>query len=436
MFRQLIEYFDRRNVLILGFGREGRSTYNLIRKNLPEKHIGIADMKNLELDDPNVTLHCGENYLDAIELYDTVIKTPGISFRDVMVPKETEVTCQTDLFLRFSNCVCVGVTGTKGKTTTSTLIYEMVKQAGKKACLIGNMGVPVLDSLESDNTGIAVIEMSSHQLEYTTASPHIAVMTNIYPEHLDHYNGFSGYVAAKMNIIRHQLGNDYFICNAQQDFDKYHNFSKTPASVIKVARNGGRGDEEIIAAASSNARLKGDHNRQNVCFAATAARCLGVGESDIVKAVENFGGIENRMEPLGEFYGIKFYNDAIATIPRAVECAVEALEDVDTLIFGGMDRGIDYSEFEKYLDKCRLKNIIGMPDTGIKICNALLERGCTKNIIIAENMEEAVDAAFRFTKEGRGCIMSPAASSYNVYKDFEHKGKHYKEVIKAWHPAE
>lgn len=432
MFQQLIEYLRERSVLILGFGREGRSTYNLIRKNLPEKQIGIADMKQIELDDPNATLHCGENYLDAIEQYETVIKTPGISFRDVMVPKETEVTCQTDLFMRFSKCTCVGVTGTKGKTTTSTLIYEMVKQAGKKACLIGNMGVPVLDSLESIDTGIAVIEMSSHQLEYTTASPHIAVMTNIYPEHLDHYNGFSGYVAAKMNIIRHQVGCDYFICNAEQDFDKYYNFSKTPTSVIKVSKNGGRGDEKLIAAANANERLKGIHNQQNVCVAATAARCLGISEEDILAAVENFGGIENRMEPIGEYYGIKFYNDAIATIPHAVECAVEALDDVDTLIFGGMDRGIDCSEFEKYLDKCKLKNIIGMPDTGVNICNALLEKGCTKNIIIAETMEEAVDAAFRFTARGRSCIMSPAASSYNVYKDFEHKGRHYKELVKAW----
>lgn len=432
MFNHMIEYFRERSVLILGFGREGRSTYNVLRRNLPDKQIGIADMRQVEIDDPNVVLHCGDDYLDAIEKYDTVIKTPGISFRDVMVPRETEVTCQTDLFLRFSKCTCIGVTGTKGKTTTSTLIYEMVKQSGKKVCLIGNMGIPVLDELENGDAEIAVIEMSSHQLEYTTASPHIAVMTNIYPEHLDHYNGFSGYVTAKLNIIRHQVGCDYFICNAEQDFDKYYNFSKALPSVIKVSKNGGKGDELIIAAADVNERLKGIHNRQNVCVAATVARCLGVSNDDILKAVEKFSGIENRMEPIGEYYGIKFYNDAIATIPHAVECAVEALEDVDTLIFGGMDRGIDYSGFEKYLEKCKVRNLIGMPDTGVDICNALLERGCPKNLIIANTMEEAVDAAFRFTRKGKSCIMSPAASSYNVYKDFEHKGNHYKECIKNY----
>ncbi len=432
MFQMLIEYLRERKVLILGFGREGRSTYDVIRRNLPDKHIGIADMRQIELDDANVTLHCGEDYLDAIEKYETVIKTPGISFRDVAVSSNIEVTCQTDLFLRFSKGVCIGVTGTKGKTTTSTLIYEILKQAGKNACLIGNMGIPVLDSLENGDALAAVIEMSSHQLEYTTASPHIAVMTNIYPEHLDHYNGFSGYVSAKMNIIRHQVGCDYFICNASQNFDEYYNFSKTETNVIRVCENGGKGDEEIIAAAAANERLKGAHNKQNVCLAATAARCLGISEDDILEAIKNFKGIENRMEPIGEYYGIKFYNDAIATIPHAVECAVEALDDVDTLIFGGMDRGIDYSGFEKYLEKCKVRNIIGMPDTGVNICNLLLERGCTKNIIIANTMEEAVDAAFRFTEKGKSCIMSPAASSYNVYKDFEHKGNHYKELVKAW----
>ena len=272
MFQQLIEYFESRKVLVLGFGREGRSSYDIIRHNLPDKHIGIADMREVTVHDDNVTLHCGANYLDAIKEYDTIIKTPSMSFKDVVVPEGVEVTCQTDLFLRFSDCVCVGVTGTKGKTNTSTLIHGMVKQSGKKACLIGNIGVPVLDSLENEEVDVAVIEMSSHQLEFTTASPHVAVMTNIYPEHLDHFNGFGGYVAAKLNIIRHQTGGDYFICNAEQDFDRYFDFSNAKTSVIKVGLNGSKGDEDIIAAAAANERLKGSHNRQNVCVAATAAR--------------------------------------------------------------------------------------------------------------------------------------------------------------------
>jgi len=434
MFQHLIEYFNSRKVLVLGFGREGRSTYDIIRRHLPEKHIGIADMREIEIADPNVTLHCGKDYLNAIKEYDVVVKTPGMSFKDVFVPDGVEVTCQTDLFLRFSSCICVGVTGTKGKTTTSTLIYSMVKQGGKKACLIGNIGVPVLDSLEEGEPEVAVIEMSSHQLEFTTASPHIAVMTNIYPEHLDHYNGFGGYVAAKMNILRHQKTSDFFICNAEQNFDEYFDFSIVIPSVIKVCSNGGRGDEAIIKAAAENDRLKGSHNRYNVCVAATVSRCLGISDEDIRLAVENFKGIENRMEPVGEYHGIKFWNDSIATIPRAVECAVEAIGDVDTLIFGGMDRGIDYSGFVDWLAVCPVKNLIGLPETGTALCQELIKRNCRKNVFIAEDMEQAVCAAFRFTQKGKSCLMSPAASSYNVYKDFEHKGNHYKQLIREWKP--
>lgn len=430
MFQQLIEYFDSHKVLILGFGREGRSTYELIRRCLPEKELVIADMRQIDLADDKVTLFCGENYLESLNHCDLVVKTPGMSFRDVTVPEGVEVTCQTDLFLRFSDCICVGITGTKGKTTTSTLIYEMLCAAGKKASLIGNMGVPVLDSLENTEIEYAVIEMSSHQLEFTTASPHIAVLTNIYPEHLDHYNGFEGYVAAKLNIIKHQKSCDYLICNAEQRFSQYCDFSSIRPSIIKVSVNGGRGDEDLVAAAAVNERLKGRHNRQNVCYAATVARCLGIDEQAILAAVRNFGGIAHRLEPVGVFNGIKFYNDSIATIPHAVECAVEALGDVATLIFGGMDRGIDYSGFEKFLESCGVKTLVGLPDTGVILCNRLTENGTTKNVFPVGSMDEAVEIAFRETPSGRSCLFSPAASSYNVYKDFEEKGNHFKTLVK------
>lgn len=430
MFRQLIEYLNERRVLILGFGREGRSTYDMIRRHLPDKPLGIGDVRDIDLHDGNVTVYGGDCYFDAMKDYDLVIKTPGIAFTDVEIPEGVEVTCQTDLFLRFSQCTCIGVTGTKGKTTTSTLIYQMVKKAGKDACLIGNIGIPVLDRLESGEPEIAVIEMSSHQLEFTTASPHVAVMTNIYPEHLDHYNGFEGYVAAKMNILRHQTDCDYFICNAFQDFAKYFDFSLVVPTVLRVCSDGSREDEALLRAVAENERLAGSHNRLNVCLAAAAVRCLGIEEEAIIEAVRDFAGIENRMEPVGEYGGIKFVNDSIATIPKAVECAVEALGDVDSLIFGGMDRGIGYDEFVEFLKTCPIKNLIGLPDTGTRLCEEIIAQGCTKNIILAEDMEQAVDAAFRFTAKGKTCLMSPAASSYNVYKDFEHKGNHFKTLVK------
>ena len=159
--------------------------------------------------------------MDSLNDFDIVMKSPGIAFLDVDIKDGTLVTCQTDLFLKFAPCRKVGITGSKGKTTTSTLIYDMLKEGGFDARLIGNIGVPVLEDINTVTPEtIAVIEMSSHQLEFTTSSPEVAVLTNIYEEHLDHYrDGFRGYVNAKLNIVRRQKESDTFIYNATQGLD-------------------------------------------------------------------------------------------------------------------------------------------------------------------------------------------------------------------------
>ena len=428
MSNRLIEFYKDKKVLIMGFGREGVSTYNFIRKYLPEKHLGIADMKEIALDDENVTLHTGADYMSAMKDYDIVMKTPGISVRSVEIPQGVTLTCQTDLFLKYAPCMKVGITGTKGKTTTSTLIYEVIAASGRDTCLIGNIGVPVFDVLDASEGKIAVIEMSSHQLEFTRTSPHIAVLTNVYPEHLDHYNGFEGYVGAKLNIMNHQTEEDYLIFNPDQDLTGIVDFDKVRST--KFAVSGKQDDGFLCSLTALNDRLLGVHTHQDIFFAAKVAEILGISRDAVKKGVENFKGIPHRLEPVGEFRGIKFFNDSIATIPHAVECGVEAIGNVDTLIFGGLDRGIGYDEFEKYLMSCPVSNLIGMPETGHNIIDNLRAAGCTKKMVKAEDMEHAVKAAFELTEKGKSCLLSPAASSYNVYKNFEYKGNHYKEVIK------
>ena len=428
MLPKIIEYLKDKTVLILGFGREGQSTLAYIKKYLPEKEMTVADKNSVSPDGKNIKTVCGENYLDCVNDFDLVMKSPGISFRDVEVSESTEVTCQVDMFLRFADCHKVGITGSKGKTTTSTLIYEMLKAAGKDARLIGNIGVPVFEVLESVTPDTyAVTEMSSHQLEFTRTSPEVAVLTNIYEEHLDHYKGgFTGYVNAKLHIMKYQSGNDAFIYNADQGVSDYVDLSSTEAQKIGVSVNDGLPFEV------RNEHLLGEHNRQDIIFAYRAAKLLGADDADCEKGVESFSGIEHRMEKVGTFKGITFYNDCIATIPHAVECAVEALKKVDTLIFGGKDRGIDYSEFCEYLAKCSVKNLIGTPETGHKIIGILEKSNCQKTLVKAENLEQAVKEAYRLTEKGKMCILSPAASSYNVYKNFEQKGKHYKQLVKEY----
>lgn len=428
MLPKIIDYLKDKSVLILGFGREGQSTLAYIKKYLPEKELTVADRNSVSPDGENIKTICGENYLDCVNSFDVVMKSPGISFRDVEVDESTEVTCQVDMFLRFADCRKVGITGSKGKTTTSTLTYEILKAAGKDARLIGNIGVPVFEALESVTPDTyAVIEMSSHQLEFTRTSPEVAVLTNIYEEHLDHYKGgFTGYVNAKLHIMNYQDENGTFIYNSDQGVSDYVNLGSTEAQKIGVSVN------DPLPFEVHNEHLLGVHNRQDILFAYRAAKILGASDADCEKGVENFSGIEHRMEKVGTFKGITFYNDCIATIPHAVECAVEALKTVDTLIFGGKDRGIDYSEFCEYLEKCSVKNLIGTPETGHKIIDRLEKDACPKKLVKADDLEAAVKEAYALTAEGKNCLLSPAASSYNVYKNFEQKGRHYKELIKKY----
>ncbi len=431
MLQTLPDYLAPKRILLLGFGREGQSTYQYIRSHFPTKELAIADQNPVSLqDDAYVTLHCGPGYLDVVNQYELVIKSPGISVKGLDIAPSVEMTCQLDLFLRFARCRVVGVTGTKGKTTTSTLIYSILQAAGMESCLIGNIGVPVFEDIEAADTMTAVVEMSSHQLEFASCSPHIAVLTNLYPEHLDHYNGFSGYANAKMNIARYQKAGDFFLCSEQPELHAFLDMDSLPSTVIKISEK--KDTPFLRKLLYCNPHLKGEHNRQDIRFAAAAAQCRGASREAILQGIENFKGIEHRMEYAGEYRGIAFYNDAIATIPHAVLCAIDALENVDTLIFGGMDRGLDYASFEESLAASPVQNLIGLPETGHQILQELRTWGTGKNLIQAEDMQQAVQAAYRYTQPGKICLFSPAASSYNVYKNFEEKGRHFKALVRAY----
>ena len=429
---QIIQYIKDKKILILGMGREGKSTLAYIRKHLPEKPLTIADKNGFESDDENIAVISGEDYLKSLGDFDIVFKSPGIAFLDdVIYPESTEITCQTDMFLRFCKPTVVGITGSKGKTTTSTLIYEMLKAGGLNTCLIGNIGVPVFEKADEDESLVAVIEMSSHQLEFTKASPHVAVLVNIYQEHLDHYKtGFKGYVEAKLNIAVHQNETDYLIYNPEQDLKGVVDWDNVLKSNGRpVTFTDAKNDAFVNELWNSTEHLKGEHNRQDIAYALAVARIFGVSDDAVKNAIKSFGGIEHRMEYVGVINGINWYNDSIATIPTAVMGAVKALGNVDTLLFGGLDRGIDYTDFIEFLAECNIKNLVGLPETGHNIINALKEKGVSKNMVCAENMESAVKICAEITEAGKSCLFSPAAASYNYYKNFEEKGKHFKSEI-------
>lgn len=421
MSETLNNYLENKKILICGFGREGQSTLNYIEQNLPNLSVTVAS-KNM---DENITQNFSkhkfietEDFQSLINDFDLVIKSPGIPFINYDI--KTEVTCQTDLFLRFAKGKKIGITGTKGKTTTTTLIYQILSLKYEKVHYMGNMGIPVFNFIDlTDEDSICVIEMSSHQLEFCKASPNISVITNIYEEHLDHYSGFNAYVAAKFNIVKYQTKDDFYIIN--KDIEYYMDFSDLRSKMIETEKH-----REFY---NLTENLKGRHNKADIDYAVTVAKILDVEDIFIKKALTDYKGLEHRMEKVGTFKEITFYNDAIATVPKAVIFAIDALQDVDTLIFGGMDRKINYSDFIEVLKNSNIRNFICMPETGNKIGKELEKN---KNVFYLEKMQDVVKKAYEVTEKGKICLMSPAAPSYNRYRDFEEKGKKFKEYIRKY----
>lgn len=423
MINNILDFIKNKKILILGFGREGKSTYNFIRRYLPNKEIYIGDIKNIELDDNNVKFVCGENYLDNLGDYDLIIKTPGISFKGMDISSyKDKIVSQLQLFLNFVPNKIIGITGTKGKSTTSSLIYKVLKDQNKDVLLLGNIGVPLLDLIdEIKEETILVIEISSHQLEFVTKSPYISIMTNIYQEHLDHYNSYDDYINAKFNICKYQNEDNYFIYNGDDEIINKR-LSNIKSNKIMVSKND-YVDEKI-----SNPKLLGNSSKYNIRFTLTISELFNLDMNKTIESINSFETLSHRMEYVGTFNQIKFYDDAIATIPEATINSVEALKDVDTLIFGGLDRGVNLSSLIDYLNIGVVRNLICMPETGYIIAEKLTNKDI--NIYKVETMEDAVDIAFSKTLPNKICLLAPAAASYNRYKNFEEKGDHYKELIK------
>ena len=422
MINNIINYLKDKKILILGFGREGKSTYNFIRKYLPDKELYIGDINNIDIDDDKVILKTGEDYLDNLSDYDLVIKSPGISFKDVDT-KNVNISSQLELFLEFVPNKMIGITGTKGKSTTTSLIYKVLTDQNVDAILMGNIGRPLLDYIEDikENT-ILVNEMSSHQLEFVKHSPYIAIITNLYQEHLDHYNSFEEYMQAKINVCRYQKENDFFIYNSD-DINLTSRIDNVNSNKIEVSKY-----EEMPEV--NNPNLKGDSSIYNILFTLAVADILMLDKGKAIKSINEFKPLPHRMEYVGTYHDIKFYDDAIATIPEATVNSVSALKDVDTLIFGGLDRGVNLSSLVKYLDTGIVRNLICMPKTGYLVADRL--NNTDINVFKVETMEEAVEIAFKETKKDKICLLAPAAASYNKYKNFEEKGNHYQELVKNY----
>lgn len=436
-----MSFLDNKNTAILGFGLEGKSTYEFIRKQNKEMFLTIIDRNEVKLDDKNVRVIYGEDYLNNLEQYDIIMKTPGISLKDTDITSfKDKIYSQLELLLMVTSKNVIGITGTKGKSTTSTLIYNIIKEQNDNVYLAGNIGIPIFDILDSfDNNSLIVIEMSSHQLEFVHHSPHIGIILNLYEDHLDHAGTVEHYHECKMHMFDYQDSDDIGIyCSDNPNLleqikvknYKQNMYSVSLDSFSDVSRKDNKViyNEEVLYLDNGKRNLIGEPNLENIMIVSLVAKLLNL---DLIKAkesIDSFTGLEHRLELVGTFNGVTYYNDTIATIPEATISGIESLKKVNTLIFGGMDRGIDYSAFIEYLKESNIENLICMPTTGVKIGKKL--ENSKKNIYFVTSLEDAVVLAKKVTKKNTICLLSPAASSYEAFKNFVEKGNRYKELVK------
>lgn len=444
MYYKIIEKLNNKHIAILGYGREGKSTYRFIKKYCENTKVTIIDYKDIRNDfydefSDEVEFITGEDYLNNLEKYDLIIKTPGISLKDIDISTfKDKISSQVELLLEVYKNNCIGITGTKGKSTTSSLIYKILKDQGRDAYLVGNIGEPVFDNIENykEETTI-VIELSSHQLEFLNVSPHIGLVLNLFEDHLDHAGSLYHYHQIKLNMFRNQNSDDVGIYNFDNEYlKKYISEEKFNSKLLGVSLKEKKDtykeneiiyfQNKVLYDINTPRLLLGEHNTTNIIFSLIVADTMNLDLNKAVQSISTFKPLDYRLQCVGNYNDINFYVDTLATIPEATIQSIETLNNVDTLIFGGMDRGIDYKEFINYLNNSSINNLICMPSTGYKIGKEIIN----KNVYYISDLEEAVKKAKEVTSKEKICLLSPAASSYEYFKNYAEKAEAFIKYVK------
>jgi UDP-N-acetylmuramoylalanine--D-glutamate ligase len=447
MKNPLADYLAPHKLLIWGFGKEGLSTYRFLRRHFPDKPLTVADDRSEELRadpalaaDPHLRFWPAAKGQPPLQAFDLVLKSPGIATAGLDLGElANRITGQADLFLQFAPGRIVGITGTKGKSTTSFLLAHLLRSSGIDVYLGGNCGVPLWDFIDELEPGsITVAELSSYQLEYALHSPTVAVWLNLYQEHLNYHGSFPAYREAKANIARF-LGASHHLVHRSDD----------PS--VAVALDGLRiaarrhpfsAETPFPYSLEGNRQLPGVHNRLNALAAITAGRLVGLREEAIQAGLDSFVSLPHRLEYLGSVNGVRYYNDSISTVPEATLAALAALPETDILILGGMNRGVSYDGLARALRRPRLRHVLLMPETGA-IVDRLLQQhiregdgGFSPHLEYVQTLEEAVVLAGRYARAGGTCLFSPAASSYHRYKNFEERGEAFRALVHGLGPVE
>ncbi len=435
-----------KKILILGFAREGLSSYKFLRRHFKRQLIGVADSKTLKQfagpykkvlqQDKNLELFLGKNYLKALDKFEVIIKTPGIKLDEKIIKKLAKqnivLTSNLNIFIANLQGKVIGVTGSKGKGTTATIIYKILKKAGKKTFLIGNIGQPFLNYLHQDSRRtIYVAELSSFHLEKIEGKLDVGIMTSFFPEHLTYHGTVNKYFSAKMNLLTHLKPGGVFIYN--------QNYVRIRRAVERFKKT--RKNIKFIAVPQSSAekaglkpKLLGQHNWANIEAAMEAAKLFKVKPTIIKKVVESFKGLPYRLELVANVKGRRFYVDTLATTPESVIAAIDALQPVNlqTLIVGGVSKGGDYKPLAQHIIKSKLPTVIMLPHVGMQI-GRLIKQLKPKRLpllVPVKDMRQAVQQAFKLTPSGGAITLSPAGTSFDFYPHYAAKAKDFKKWVK------
>ena len=446
MIEKIEPWIKGKRILLLGYGREGQSTWNVLRRLGTYEALDIADLKApAAVPEDGTVWHTGPDYQKCMDDYDVVFKSPGI----VLERPENEYRCsilsQTEVFFQCFRDQIIGITGTKGKSTVTTLLYHLLKQAGMDALLVGNIGIPALDHMEEVKPDTRIVfELSCHQLEYMTVSPHIGILVNIHEEHLDHYGTMEKYVEAKHHIFKNQRPDDILICNVQCLPEE----GTCPSGLIRAGMDGSGKELDVVqeqdgtwvhfrgksfCIPTDEINLLGQHNYFDIGVAYGVCSILGMDDQVFARGLKTYEPLPHRLQYIGEREGVKYYDDSISTICDTTIQALKTLKDTDTVLIGGMDRGIDYRELIEYLSDCPVPHIILMEATGKRIYQEIHkyypEFKNRARLILAEHLEDGVKRARQITRPGTSCVLSPAAASYGIFRNFEERGETFSRLV-------
>ena len=449
---------ENARVGILGVGREGQAVWRHVRRRYPHKPLslfsesGIDETFRLQLDPVIDVLHIGPLDVTCLRGFDVLVRSAGISvYRDELIQLRSlgvQFTSACSLwFAENPAAKTICVTGTSGKSTTATLIAQLLKQQGVNACLAGNIGQPML-GCENENVDWWVIELSSYQICDLEAKPDIAVFLNINEDHLDWHLGFENYKADKLRLA--QLVTDgQLIANFSDGvlkrnlahhpgitwFNKMGSWQADRAAVVRhsIGSQVQQSPESEISKTglsrvAASHSLPGEHNMQNLASALTVVEALGLSIANTEAALSAFSGLPHRLQEIGERDGIRYVNDSISTTPFSVAAALQAIGHSDVvLLLGGMDRGINWTGFATQIQAHRPYAMIALPDNGPKIFECFEAAGAVPEggLHPVADLEEAVALAEKLVPR-KGCILlSPGAPSFPHFRDYEDRGEQF-----------